>query len=161
MTCYDRDRGRTSRLDAVGSVGTRPRPCHVAWPRGWPARPRQLRRARVPTGPCCPLGGQEAAVLVPLVPCPRRLVLWDCEAELSAFCTTASSRRPRSPWRTLLPSGVEGLGIALRRSAAAITFWLAVLKTGASPPWSSTMRRLTSRARRLAHSSLPEVGSSV
>ena len=57
-------------------------------------------------------------------------MLWDCDAELSAFSTTACSRRPRSPWRTLLPSGVDGSGITLRRSAAAITFWLAVLKTG-------------------------------
>ena len=76
------------------------------------------------------------------------------------FCTTACSRRPRSPWRTLLPSGVDGSGMALRRSAAAITFWLAVLKTGASPPVSSTIRRLTSRARRLASPPSPRpVGS--
>jgi len=48
----------------------------------------------------------------------------------------ACSRRSRSPWRTLLPLGVDGSGIALRRSATTITFWLAVLKTGGlSPPF--------------------------
>ena len=73
-------------------------------------------------------------------------LLWDYDTELSVFCTTACSRSPRSPWRTLLPLGVDGSGIALRSSAAAITFWLAVLKTrGLSPPVSLTMRRLTSR----------------
>ena len=73
---------------------------------------------------------------------------WCCGVELSAFCTMACSRSLRSPWHTLLPSGVDGSGIALRSSAAAITFWLAVLKRGGSyPPASSMMRRLTSRAR--------------
>ena len=104
--------------------------------------------------PPCGLGGGGPCTVVALLGggrSPWRLVPWDCDAELSAFCTTACSRRPRSPWRTLLPSGVDGSGIALRRSAAAITFWLAVLKTGGlSPPSSSMMRRLTSRAWRLA-----------
>jgi len=82
---------------------------------------------------------------------PGCLAPWDCDVELSVFCTTACSRRSRSPWRTLLPLGVDGSGIALRRSTAAITFWLAVLKNGGlSPPSSSTMRLLTSQARRLA-----------
>jgi len=86
-------------------------------------------------------------------------VSWDCDTELSTFCTTACSRRPRNPWRTLLLSGVDGSGIALRRSAAAITFWLAVLKIGGlSPPASSMMRRLTSRARRVAAPPSPRAG---
>ena len=103
--------------------------------------------------PPCGFGGGPCTVGALLGGCqsPGRLVPWDCDAELSAFCTTACSRRPRSPWRTLLPSRVDGSGIALRRSAAAIMFWLAVLKIrGTSPPSSSMMRRLTSRARRLA-----------
>ena len=104
--------------------------------------------------PPCRLGGGRPCTVGALLGggrSPWRLVPWDCDAKLSAFCTTACSRRPRSPWRTLLPSGVNGSGIALRRSTAAITFWLAVLKTGGlSPPSSSMMRRLTSRARRLS-----------
>jgi len=47
------------------------------------------------------------------------------EAELSACCTAAVSRRSRSsPW-THRPSVVEGSGIARASIAAAATFWLA------------------------------------
>ena len=74
---------------------------------------------------------------------PSRLAYesWCYDADLSAFCTTACSRNPRSPWRTLLPSGVNGLGIALRSSVAPITFWLAKLKRGGSSPSASSMMR--------------------
>jgi len=37
-------------------------------------------------------------------------VPWDCDAELSAFYTTACSRRPRSPWRNRSPLRSRWLG---------------------------------------------------
>jgi len=61
-------------------------------------------------------------------------VSWDYDVELFVFCTIACSRRPQSPGRTLLPSGVDGSGIALRSSMAAIMSYLAMLETRGSSP---------------------------